>query len=62
MAFETGVNPDRDTLAGMAISATVGIRLMQDVFDQGPPVTAMRVVARNAVVWFGWEIGVLLLY
>ena len=62
MAFETGVNPDRDTLAGMTISATVCIRLMQDIFDQSPPVTAMGIVARNAVTEFGRETGVLLLH
>ena len=62
MAFETGINPNRDTLARMAIRATLRIRLMQDIFDQSPPVTAMGIVARNAVTEFGRETGVLLLH
>jgi hypothetical protein len=62
MTFEAGVNQDRVTLAGMAIRATFRIGLMQDIFDQSPPVTAMRVVARTAVAKFSRGIGVLLLH
>jgi hypothetical protein len=31
MAFETGIDPDRDSLAGMAIRAAFGKRFVQNI-------------------------------
>lgn len=62
MTFETGVDRDRDPLAGMAIVAAFLIWRVQDIPDQGRTIAAMRIMAGPAVAWFGREIRVFLQY
>lgn len=59
MTIETGIDPYRDAFAGMAITAAGGVRLMQNVTDQGRIFTAVGAMTGPAALKFAGIIGVL---